>query len=311
MELAGGLLFYTVNIALVLQFVQFGEVLMADRYLYIACIGIIYPAIAYLFRWLEGKNMRMAAMVASLCVCAFFSSATYARNNIWLNELNFWNAIVETFPGSSIAQGSVGGVYLNMGRYDEAMQHIDEALKTDENNYKAWYNKGVVHLRKGQVNEALMALNKCISLNEYPKALFTRALVYQQMQQPLAALADVEKVLAQEPENARAHFIKGNCLELQNSLQGALNSYTQAIQNSEDEPLFYLRRGVVNAKMNQNAAALSDLDAVLQTKPNAEGYYWRGLVKHSINQSPCEDLQRSLQMGYKEAAEAIAQFCSH
>lgn len=276
--LCGGLLFYTVNIIFVLQFVQFGEVLMADRYLYIACIGILYPAVYYLFAWLEKKQQQVVPLIVATCLCIVLAGATYLRNNIWLSELNFWEAIVNTFPGSSIAQSSIGGVYLNMGQYDEAMQHINEAIRTDNANYKAWYNKGVVHLRKGQVAEALTALNTCIALNEYPKALFTRALVFQQAQQPLQALADIEKVLLQEPENARAWFIKGNCLEQQNSLPEAANCYTKAIEYSDAEPLFYMRRGIVRRGMGQGG---------------------------------CDDLQHAVQMGYKPAMQAAVQLCNN
>lgn len=276
--LCGGLVFYTVNIVFVLQFVQFGEVLMADRYLYIACIGILFPLVYYFFRWFEKRQQAALPVVSAACLCAILAGATYLRNNIWLSELNFWEAIVNTFPDSSIAQSSVGGVYLKMGQYDEAMQHIEEAIRTDNANYKAWYNKGVIYLRKGQVTEALTALNTCISLNEYPKALFTRALVFQQAQQPLQALADIEKVLEQEPENARAWFIKGNCLEQQSSLQEAANCYTKAIEYSEIEPLFYMRRGIVRRGMGQGG---------------------------------CDDLQHAAQMGYRPATQAAAQLCSH
>ena len=62
--LCGGIIFYTVNILLLLQFVQFGEVLMADRYLYISSIGIIFPVVYYLSLWLQKISSRIVAVIA-------------------------------------------------------------------------------------------------------------------------------------------------------------------------------------------------------------------------------------------------------
>jgi tetratricopeptide (TPR) repeat protein len=308
--LSGGIVFYTANIAIVLQFVQFGEVLMADRYLYIACLGIWLPAIAYLYQWLEGKSLRTAALTGCGALSLVFLTLTYQRNEIWMSELNFWKAIVETFPNSSVAQSSLGGVYLQEGNYAEADAHLNNAIQADPNNYKAWYNRGVIYLRQRKPNEALQALDKAIAIKEYPKALFTRALLFQQAGEPMRALVDIEKVLEKEPENGRAHFIKGDCLEKQGNLQNALNSYTQAIAYEEAEPLFYIRRGVVNAKLAQNVVAISDLETAIQLKPdNAEAWYWLGMARYNAGQSPCKDLGEAAKRGYQEAQAAMASLC--
>lgn len=306
----GGIVFYTANIAIVLQFVQFGEVLMADRYLYIACIGIWFPVVYYLYLW-AGKFAKQWLAVAGLMImsCTAFA-ITYQRNDIWLSEHTFWSSVVETFPNSSVAQSSMGGVYLKEGNYPEALQHIDQAIEIDPNNYKAWYNKGVILLRQRNANDALAALNKAIGINEYPKALFTRALLLQQVGKPLQALADIDKVLAQEPANARAYFIKADCLEQQGDLQNAIDNYTKAITYQDDDPLFYMRRGIAYAKATQTVAALSDLDKAIQVNDkNATAWYWRAMVKYRTNQSPCADLQKAAQLGSKDAISAMQELC--
>lgn len=306
----GGIVFYTANIAIVLQFVQFGEVLMADRYLYIACIGIWMPVVYYLYSWAARFSKEWLA-IAGLALSSLVALAmTYQRNDIWLSEHRFWQAVVETFPNSSVAQSSMGGVYLKEGNYPEAIQHLDEAITIDGNNYKAWYNKGVILLRRNNPNAALEALNRSITINEYPKALFTRALLYQQVGKPMQALADIDKVLEQEPENARAYFIKADCLEQQGNVQNAIDNYTKAIAYQDDDPLFYMRRGIAYAKSSQTVAALTDLSQAIQMNDkSAAAWYWRGMVKYRTNQSPCSDLERAAQLGSKEAMGARAELC--
>ena len=310
--LCGGLVFYTANIALVLQFIQFGETLMADRYLYIAGIGILFPVVYYLYIWLLAKGKQLVATVIMTCVAAALLVATFIRNDIWLSDLDFYTAIVNTFPNSAVAQYSMGGLYMRMGQYDDAEAHLDMAVRLDPLNYKAWYNKGALHLRQGRAMEALDALNKCIAIKEYPKAYFSRAMLYEGTGKPDLAIADADKVLADQPQNARAYYIKADCLEQQGNITGALENYSKAIGYDGAEPLFYIRRGLALAKTNQLPQALSDLDvAVTQNPANGEALYYRGMVKYRMGQSPCNDFNNALRHGYKAATEAIAKFCGH
>lgn len=309
--LAGGILFYTVNIAIVLQFVQFGEVLMADRYLYLACIGVWYPVVYFLFRLLNNGKKQLVSMIVVGALTVVYMSATYARNDIWLSELNFWESVTDKFPESSIAQSSIGGIYMEMGKNKEAEEHINKALEIDKNNFKAWHNKGTLLLRSGNVRGALAALNKSISIQEYPKALFTRALIYQQSGNCDRALADIAKVIEEDPHNARAYYIKGDCIEQQNKLKEALNCYSLAIQYEDQEPLFFLRKGLVEARLGEHGEAIRDISVAIDLKPDySEAWYWRGMVKHRLGLMPCDDLNRARQLGMLEAKQALVEICN-
>jgi tetratricopeptide (TPR) repeat protein len=310
--LCGSIVFYTANIILVLQFIQFGECLTADRYLYIAGIGIIFPAVYYLFSLLQKIRKQFIAAIAAGAISLFLLIMTFQRNDIWLSDLDFFTSILNTFPNSSVAQYSVGALYTRMGEYDVAETHLNKAVQIDPNNYKAWYDKGALHLRQGRVDDALDALNRCIALKDYTKAYFSRALLYEGTGKPALAIADADRVLAEQPQNARAYYVKGDCLEQQNNIQSALVNYSDAIKYEDTEPLFYIRRGLALAKTSKNQQALSDLDkAVSLNTGNGEAFYYRGIVKYRSGQNPCDDLNTALKHGYKDAAAAITQFCAH
>lgn len=308
--LAGGIAFYTVNIAVVLQFVQFGEVLMADRYLYLACIGVWYVAAYYAYAYFSKKQQAKTATTLLTVLCVAYSISTFARNDIWLSELNFWQSVVDKFPESGVAQSSLGGVYLKEGNMQEARAHIDEAVRVEPNNVKAWYNKGVLQLRENDASAALQSLDKAIAIQEYPKALFTRALIYQENGECDRAMVDISKVLEKEPGNARAHYIKADCLEQQGRIPEAEMEYTQAIQFDGKEPLFYLRRGLAYARQGKNGDAMRDMNTAIDIKADyAEAWYWRGMVKMRSGQAPCPDLARAAQLGMEQAKAAMAEVC--
>ncbi len=309
--LCGGIIFYSANIVLFLQFVQFGEVLMSDRYLYTACIGVFLPLVHYLFAWLIKQSKEIVAIAAMGVVCIVLLVMVNERNRIWLSEIDFWEAIVQTFPESSVAQSSYGGVYMMMGDYRQATEHIDEALRLDANNYKAWYNKGVLHLRKSEMRDAAIALDKCIAIREYPKALFSRAMLYEKTGQADKALTDIEKVLENEPENARAYYIKGGCMEQMGNYQYAINNYNKAIALGGNDPVFLMRRGTAHMGLRDYQSAIHDFSIVIEQRAElGEAWYMRGMAKQMSGQMPCHDLNKARNLGYKEAEQALVKFCN-
>ncbi|MBS1779524.1 MAG: tetratricopeptide repeat protein [Bacteroidetes bacterium] len=309
--LSGGILFYTVNIALVLQFVQFGEVLMADRYLYLPSLGIWLPIVFYIYKVAGTKGKEQMATIALGIAGLIFLAATQKRNNIWLSELAFWQSVTDTFPESSVAQSSVGGVYMKQGDYAEALEHIQKAVALDDKNYKAWYNLGVLHLRRGKYREAEDALDRCIAINEYSKALFSRALLFQQTGQYLRALNDINKVLEQEPDNARAYYVKGSCEDQDGDYQQAIGSFNKAIEYGDGDPIFYLGRGIAEVKSGNAQDAITDMGHVIDHNPKSgQAWYWRGLAKEQIGLEPCHDLNMARNLHYRDAEGALIKYCN-
>jgi tetratricopeptide (TPR) repeat protein len=308
--LCGGILFYSANIVFVLQFVQFGESLMADRYMYLASIGLLYPAVYYLFQWLRGTAKESVAKFVGGTVAVLFLALTFLRNDIWLSDYNFFNALLDAFPNSAVAQYSAGAQFMMAGENDKAEIHLSKAVELDPNNYKAWHNKGVLHLRQGRYMEALDALNRSIAINDYYKAYFTRAMLYQATQQPKLAISDIDKVLEVQPDNARALFIKGDCLGQLGNANAALDNYNKAIQYDDKEPIFYMRRGLLYAQLKQQAKAINDLNSAVGLNPgNGEALFYRGTVKHQFGLNACDDLRQALKQGYMPAERAIAAIC--
>jgi tetratricopeptide (TPR) repeat protein len=304
---AGGILFFIVNLLPVLQLVQFGETLMADRYLYIACTGLWFPLVYHLFHLREKK---LTASIISSSVCSILLVQTFFRNNIWLNEINFWNSVLEKFPESAVAQYSLGAAYMKDGDLGRSELHMNLAVQYDPRNYKAWRSKGALHLRQNRMNEALNALNKSIELHSFPKTYFTRAMLYYGTRNFVLAMSDAAKVLEREPGNARAYYLKADCEEQLEKFSEALKDFSNAITCDEHEPLFLIRRGLLYAKTGNMKAALNDMDKAVALKPDeGEPLYYRAVIKYSLNLNPCEDLYQAVRNGYGRADEMFRKIC--
>ena len=308
--LAGGILFYTVNIALVLQFVQFGKVLTADGYVYIPCIGIFFPIVYYIIEFCKKRWKERYAHMVLAAVSLLFLAMTFVRNDIWLSEFNFWQAVIKTFPESTVAQYTMGGIYMKIGKHDLAMQHVDKSLEIDPNNHRAWYNKALIYQRIGKQREAFDALNKSIAIEPYSKALFLRGIMLQSSGRAKQALADFDGVIVEEPENARAHYLRGKCLEELGNLPAALDAYNTAISNNNEESLFFMQRGLLLARGGKFDDAMQDLTQAIELNPKeGQAWYWRGVLKSNMGKNPCDDLKRALQNNFPEAQKAMAKMC--
>lgn len=77
------------------------------------------------------------------------------------------------------------------------------------------------------------------------------------------------------------------------------------------EPLFYLRRGLVLARQNQNREAIRDMSSAIQIRPEyAEAWYWRGMIKYRNGEMPCDDLNQARNLGLPEATDALMEICN-
>lgn len=308
--LSGGILFYTANILLLIQLIPFGNTLMADRYMYLSCIGLAYPAMHYLAAWLHTLHMGRRFMYAGGVVAVALLALSFMRNNVWYSEMNFYTALLERFPRSAEVQYSMGEMYMRINNFEQAELYINKAVLLEPANAKAWYNKGVMHMRRGQAMNALDAFDKSIAINDYTKAHFSRGMLHMSAGRQDLAIADIEAVLAAQPRNARALCIKGDCLERTGKFAEALQLYNKAISYNTQEPVFYLRRGATLCKMKEYMPAIADLNTAIELDAtNGEAFYWRGIARHEAGQEACSDLHNALLRRFAGAQAAINDLC--
>lgn len=306
--LLGCIIFFTANIIPVLQFIRFGEAIIADRYLYMASLGIFIPLAHYLYQLLHNKRNIFITIAAS--VTLLLSILSFNRNYCWQSDMNFYTALLQTFPNSSVAHSSIGTLYMQQGNLDLAEIHLNKATQSDPENYKAWHSKGAMHMRQGRAMEALESLNRSIAIYNYPKAYFSRAMLHLSTGRSDLALSDINQVLSTQPGNARAWYIQGACLSRSGKISEAIESYSRALSIDRSEPLYYIGRGKALIEAAQFNRAAEDLKIAIQQQPrNGECYYFLGLALQGNKINPCAAWQKAISLGYKNAETAWANSC--
>ena len=299
-----GLLFFVANLLLVLQFVPFGEVLTADRYMYLPIIGLSLLVVSFLT--ITEKYLKPILVI----VVFVFGSLTFMRASVWKNSISLYSDILKKYPHSFVALNSLGAEYMLNKNYDLSLRYLNAAINENTNYYKGYYNRGLLFAQTERLKDALKDFDIAIALKQYPKAYVARANLFYVLKDFPKAMSDAETVLKTEVNNPKANYVLANCYDDLNQFQKALSYYNKAISVNAENPLYYLRRAILYGKMQQFEPCLKDLDTCTNIDNNyAEAYYWKGVVKINMKQNPCSDLKKAADLGFKASENPLRTYC--
>ena len=299
-----GLIFFVANLLLVLQFIPFGEVLTADRYMYLPIIGLSLLVVSFLT--ITEKYLKPILVI----VVFVFGSLTFMRASVWKNSISLYSDILKKYPHSFVALNSLGAEYMLNKNYDLSLRYLNAAINENTNYYKGYYNRGLLFAQTERLKDALKDFDKAIALKQYPKAYVARANLFYVLKDFPKAMSDAETVLKTEVNNPKANYVLANCYDDLNQFQKALSYYNKAISVNAENPLYYLRRAILYGKMQQFEPCLKDLDTCTNIDNNyAEAYYWKGVVKINMKQNPCSDLKKAADLGFKASENPLRTYC--
>lgn len=299
-----GLLFFIANLLLVLQFIPFGEVLTADRYMYLPMIGVALVLVSIIP--LKGNHLKISGIVLML----IFGSFTFMRASVWKNSISLYSDIIKKYPHSFVALNSLGAEYMLNKNYDMSIRYLNAAINENTEYYKGYYNRGLLFAQTDRMKNALKDFDKAIALKQYPKAYVARANAYYVLKDFPKAILDAEMVLKTDATNFKANYVLANCYDDLNQFDKAIMYYNKVILANTENPLYYLRRAIVYGKMQQFLFCLQDLDKCTNLDANyAEAYYWKGVVKVNMKQNPCADLRKAVDLGFEAAQQPLVTYC--
>ena len=99
----------------------------------------------------------------------------YYYNGIDFSSQGKYDEAIESFdeairldPNDAKAWNSKGNALNSQGKYDEAIESFEEAIRLDPNDAVAWYNKGNALNSQGKYDEAIRAYDKVKKLDYSP-----------------------------------------------------------------------------------------------------------------------------------------------
>lgn len=287
--LAFGMLFYFLTVALVLQFVSVGSVIMADRYAYASYTGLFFLLgffADYLRRQVSDAVWKMTA-AGLAAVVLYFSFLTYERTKVWTNAETLWTDAMNQFPFIEIAYENRGVYYKDHNQLDKMLVDYEFVTqKLNSKNEKIWSNLGNLYGLMKQFDKSLAAYSRAIELNPNNSSTYlNRAITFSMMGQYAQSLPDFDKSIELAPEVALTYKNRAYTLMQLGKFDQSITDYDLALRLNEYDTLSFLNRGISKFNAKRYADALADFKTYIGMAPNnPQAYYNASISANGLGQ---------------------------
>jgi tetratricopeptide (TPR) repeat protein len=294
-----GIGFFSLMVALVLQFISVGAAITADRYSYIPYIGISMMLLMLIEKWSafqKFKNWMIGGMLLFSIVLMFSS---FERTKVWTSSGTLWTDVIEKYPfvlkenagkvevlqtGAEVAYKNRGNFYRENGDSSAAMKDYLVLVKARVKDPLIYSNVGNMYALMNNYDSSLEMYTMALERNPNTFDVhLNRGITYIKMLDYTNALKDFNQALKLRPNDVGT---------LVNLCAAYLNNknYQECIQTSvvlmkaapqRWEGYFYQGTAYVNlGKFQQGAASLEKAIALNQNDP----YIWfnAGIAQQQI-----------------------------
>jgi protein O-mannosyl-transferase len=251
--LAVGWFWFVVMLAPTIGLLQVGIQSMADRYSYVAGVGVLVMVVWGADDWL-GTRPSLLGTVAALAVaaCAILTPMQVAY---WRTSETLFQHAVAVTDNNYLAYNNLGFDLSNRGETERAMAYFQKSLEINSNYDEAHNNLGYALAALGRYKEATNEYIKALSLNpRLTEAHNNLGIALGDLGLADAGIHEYQVALEENPRHAGAHNNYGVALAMQGKLDDAIAQFRLAVACQEN----YL-------------SAHSDLGNALAMKGDLEG----------------------------------------
>jgi Tfp pilus assembly protein PilF len=178
-----------------------------------------------------------------------------------------------------------------MGRYDEALADLDDAVKLDAGNPQYWCQRGDLRAKKqnyaGAIEDYSAALDK---VPNYVWAFRGRGQAYLGQGNAKLALADLDQALRAKPDDFNLTLLRGRANSQAQNYDAAVVDFTQALNSKtagsllpSERAIILSQRGFARIKQDRTTDAKADVDEALRIAPkSAFALAVSGLVEEEL-----------------------------
>jgi len=205
-----GLLFFLINILLVLQLVPIGFTIVSERYTYVPYIGLAFLVTMIVTKNVNAKRFIPAA-AGAVVVFSAFGFMSFKRTQVWKDSDSLWTDVINRYPNASLPRGDRAQFNFSRAIMMEPTQAgplfqrvIDDCtvvINHEAGGRSMYYMRGVAFSNLKQYENALADFNACLSINRADnEALFQRGtLLVNHYKKYAEALADFDRAIQISP----------------------------------------------------------------------------------------------------------------
>lgn len=310
-----GVLWFIVNIALLLQFIQVGSSIVADRYSYMPYLGLFFIAGWYISSAAMETRKSYRYIVGGFVgymICLFFMSND--RVTKWHDTISLWTDAIEKDPDNMGGYNNLGYIYYQkwmMTRdtyekqtyYDSASYFLNKAIELHPEFINPYISLGEMQRGSGRYAEARNNYFTALKYDKkHPNLFLGLAILYYITKDMDSAALWFRGAIAADP-SPQAYGNYANFLQLTGKTDSALLQYGIAIERAPEQYASYLNRARVYRELDRIDESLSDLEKALKLNPDlGELYYERSLSwnKKGNREQARKDVEKAIALGYNK-----------
>jgi tetratricopeptide (TPR) repeat protein len=300
--IAFSILFFIVNLLLVLQLLPVGSAVIADRYTYIPLIGPFFLAGIFIQQRIEKNNGKIPVLwgtILSIIIIALVI-LTNRLSATWKNSATLWDRVIKICPGS-LAYANRGLVYKDEGKIKEALDMFTKAIDLDKFQTDALINRANILLRQQRYISAIKDYTQCLAVEpDNDLALSNRGGAYLAIGMIDSATVDLDRAIAINPLTKNGYRNRGMLYILTKQYQNAIDDYKKHLTLVQDETgEIWSKIGYAYQQLGEHRKAIDVFSKAINIYENSSYYYLRALSWKQLNEieKARYDINKAIQLG--------------
>jgi len=179
---------------------------------------------------------------------------------------------------------------LNQGNVEKATRLLDELLKKEPQNTKAYFLRAYIFYSTKEFDKAIADFDNLLKIEPTnQQALKNRSLTKIGKGDFKGAIEDIDKRLELDPTNPKIYFDRGYCNGMSFNIEGSILDYDQAIRLDSTYKEAYANRGVARINM------LTGKGKIQPTKEETT--------------AACKDLKKAKELGDDSVEDMLYIYC--
>jgi len=175
---------------------------------------------------------------------------------------------IEKYPADFVAHFNLGAALQSMGKFDEALPYLNQAILIKPTNATARNNRAVSLLMTDKVEEAIQGFRESLALDPgYENARFNLARALIAKGDSAAALSELLIYLKAVPDDAQAHETVGRIYASSGKLAESLPHLRRAVELAPNDSALQTNLGAALAMAGNIPEAITAFENALKADP--------------------------------------------
>jgi protein O-GlcNAc transferase len=198
----------------------------------------------------------------------FYSAQQAHQSSDLLRAEALYKQVLNADPNHAGALQFLGVLYGQQKRYDESIQYLHKAYKTDQKNPQFCNNLAEAFRRRGDLDEAITFFKKALDIApNFVEAYYSLGLVYREKGDIEEARKYYQKALSINPRHANSYQNLGNILLAEEKYEEALDCFNRSLSINPNQANSLNNIAIVLSKTGKNEEALEYYKQAVRLNP--------------------------------------------